>query len=222
MFLSSGSRLRPFGLFDTSANHPFTWPISIEPNGSEGHACACSSLLFQGENLTETEVSIPSPLISYVPILLPDELLYSFLGRLTVHNVFTNPREYLRMLFGNRYILPSVDLPTCLSSLQRTLGRQSPYKSMDHMVDAATLYPYHRPFLTAERHDRVLSILLNGGGKALKVLLGRVANRFRASPPLRYCPVCQREDIANWDLRLNAFQMLRRHVAHIGTGRRLS
>ena len=139
----------------------------------------------------------PSPFLSYVPDLLPDELLYSLLGRLTAYNAFTNPREYLTILFGTKNIIPSVDLPTALRSLQQQLDRQSPFKSVEQMIDAATLYPYHRPFLTPERHDRVHSILLKGGGKGLKILLGRVANRFGANPPLRYCPACCQDDTQN-------------------------
>jgi hypothetical protein len=134
-------------------------------------------------------------LFSYVPSLLTDELLYSFLGRLLIYNVFTNPREYLIDLFGTKDIIPSVDLPTALDTLQRRLDTQSPFFSADELIDTGTLYPYHRPFLTPVRHDRVKSILLNGGAKALKTLMGRVANRFGANPDLRYCHLCRKEDI---------------------------
>lgn len=66
------------------------------------------------------------------------------------------------------------------------------------MINSATIYPYHRPFLTPERHERVLAILLSGGGKGLKTMLGRVANRFGADHSLRYCPKCRREDLSSY------------------------
>jgi hypothetical protein len=136
-----------------------------------------------------------APLLSYVPYLLPDELLYSFLGRLAAYNKFTNPREYLKTLFGTKDIIPSTDLTSGLKSLQRSLGAESPFESVERIIDSATIYPYHRPFLTLERHERAHAILLNGGGKGLKTMLGRVANRFGANPSLRYCPKCRQEDL---------------------------
>lgn len=134
--------------------------------------------------------------ICYVPELQPDELLYSFLGRLIAYNALYDPRTYLQLLFGTRDIVPGIDLPTRLAPLQQYLGAFSPFASTDELIDVGTLYPYHRPFLTTERHKAIHQILLIGGGKGLKTLMGRVANRFGASPPLRFCMCCASEDIA--------------------------
>jgi hypothetical protein len=139
--------------------------------------------------------SPPHTTISYIPQILPDELLYSFLARLAAYNSFASPREYLRIFFGAKDIIPSVDLPTSLNHLHSCLGWQYPFESAQDIIDARTIYPYHRPFLTIERHERVQNVLLNGGGKGLKTLLGRVANRFGANPPLRYCARCIEADI---------------------------
>jgi TniQ/Tn7-like transposition protein D len=139
--------------------------------------------------------SSPHTTPSYIPQILPDELLYSFLATPAAYNSFANPREYLRIFFGAKNIIPSVDLPTSLNQLHSCLGWQYPFESAQDIIDARTIYPYHRPFLTIERHERVQNILLNGGGKGLKTLLGRVANRFGANPPLRYCARCVEADI---------------------------
>jgi hypothetical protein len=132
----------------------------------------------------------------YVPELQQDELLYSFLARLIAYNALHDPRAYLQLLFGTRDVVPGVDLPTRLTLLQEHLGVFSPCLSADELIDVGTLYPYHRPFLSTERHESVREILLSGGGKGLKTLMGRVANRFGANPPLRYCLSCTAEDIA--------------------------
>jgi hypothetical protein len=129
-----------------------------------------------------------------VPRLLEDELLYSFLARLAAYNANSNPRAYLRMIFGTQNIIPSVDLPASLDQLQHRLGLHSPYDSVEAMIDTGTIYPYHRPFLAPERHDRIHEAILHGGAKGLKTLLGRVANRFGANPPLRYCAICLEVD----------------------------
>ena len=137
-------------------------------------------------------------LIPYVPALLPDELLYSWLGRLVAYNALGDPRAYLELLFGTKNVIPGIDLPTLLEALHRRLGCFSPCNSADDLIDATTVYPYHRPFLTVERHHAVRQILLFGGGKGLKTLLGRVANRFGANPPLRFCGACIEDDVARF------------------------
>lgn len=133
--------------------------------------------------------------ICYVPPVLPDELLYSFLARLQAYNAFKSPKAYLEQIFGTKDIVLGIDLPTRIYALGQRLGQFAMFDSPEDLINTATLYPYHRPFLTIERHNAVQEILLFGGGKGLKVLLGRVANRFGANPPLRYCICCHQEDI---------------------------
>jgi len=137
-----------------------------------------------------------SPRICYVPSVLPDELLYSYLARLLAYNALWDPKIYLEQLFGTKDIIPVIDLPTRLDTLHQRLSHLTPYDCADDLINATTLYPYHRPFLTIERHNKAQHILLFGGGKGLKVLMGRVANRFGADTPLRYCVRCLEEDIA--------------------------
>jgi len=98
-------------------------------------------------------------------------------------------------MFGTKNIIPSPDLPASLNALQSHLGSQSPFESAEQMIDLVTLYPYHRPFLSLERHERVEAILLGGEGDRLKTLLGRVANGFGANPSLRYCWDCWQNDV---------------------------
>jgi hypothetical protein len=133
--------------------------------------------------------------IPFMPELLPDELLYSFIGRMSAMNALGNMRERMRLLFGDKNTIAVIDLPTRLEYLQKALGRLSPWGSALDMITQATIYPYHRPFLTENRHVAIAEILLSGRGKSLKTLLGRVANRFGAAPTLRFCPACLTADI---------------------------
>lgn len=132
--------------------------------------------------------------LCFIPQLLSDELIYSWLGRLVAVNALGHPKEYLNQLFGTQNIVPCVDLPTHLEALHDRLGGNAPYGSIEQLIELGTLYPYHRPFLTKERHEQVHNILIRNDGKALKVLIGRVANRFGANHPLRYCAICTIED----------------------------
>lgn len=103
-------------------------------------------------------------------------------------------RKRMHLLFGAPNVMPVIDLPTRIEHLHATLGCSSPWSSSYDIINQATIYPYHRPFLTLERHTAVENIMLGAGGKSLKTLIGRVANRFGASPELRFCPACSNDD----------------------------
>lgn len=145
--------------------------------------------------------------VAYAPPLLPDELLYSWLARVAALNAMGAPRDVLKLLFGCRTLVPSVDLPTRLLSMAHRLGGWLPFTTLDELLEGGTLLPYHRPFLTAESHSRVRHSLLHGNGKGLKTLMGRVANRFGAHPALRSYPGCSAD---SWS-RYGSLYWMRRH-----------
>ena len=145
--------------------------------------------------------------IAYAPDLLPDELLYSWMARVAAHNAMGTPRDVLEQIFGCRTLVPSVDLPTRLLAMAHQLGGWLPFASLDELLEAATLFPYHRPFLTEATCSRVRQNLLHGDGRGLKTLMGRVANRFGAHPALRSCPACLTE---SWS-RSGSMYWMRRH-----------
>lgn len=150
---------------------------------------------------------MPSSRIAYAPELLPDELFYSWLARLAHLNAMGSPRECLMRIFCTNSITPSVDLPTRLLAAQHQLDGCSPFKTLDELLEGGTLLPYHRPFLNPAAYSRVREILIHGDGKGLKTLMGRVANRFGAHPPLRSCPSCLTDSID----RHGSFYWMRRH-----------
>lgn len=131
----------------------------------------------------------------YGPALAEDELLYSWLARAVHLNPMGAPREQMYRLFRNSSAIPCIDMPTRLQALHQQLAEHAPCATSEAMIEVATLYPYHRPFLDQKRHLAVMHILLNQDGKGLKTLMGRVANRFGANPSLRYCPECVQHDI---------------------------
>lgn len=145
--------------------------------------------------------------ISYAPALLPDELLYSWLGRLAALNAGGAPRDVLQRFFGCRTLVPSVDLQTRLLAMTQQLGGLLPFTTLTELLERGTLLPYHRPFLTTALHTRVCHSLLHGDGKGLKTLMGRVANRFGANPALRSCPGCLAD---SWEHHGSLYWM-RRH-----------
>lgn len=138
----------------------------------------------------------PQLTIGTVLSLQDDEILYSWLGRLFRRNSFAPAKAAVNRFLGGSYRTLCVDLPTGLGNLQTTLGLASPLSASQDWIDRATLYPYHRPFLTPER-DRIVRenmLCARAAGGAQKALMGRLANRFGAATSLRYCPLCVRAD----------------------------
>ena len=145
--------------------------------------------------------------IGYAPALLPDELLYSWVARLAVLNAMGTPRECLARIFGCDTLVPGIDLPTSLLAVWQQLEGWLPFGTVDELLDAGTLLPYHRPFLTELRYESVRQTLLRGNGKGLKTQMGRVANRFGANPSLRWCAQCSTNSL----VRHGSPYWMRRH-----------
>jgi hypothetical protein len=72
----------------------------------------------------------------------------------------------------------------------------SPYPSIAEIVEKATQYPYHRPFMPAERWRELIVRATHGPGPSLKTWLGMVAQRFSATASFRSCVACDR---LSWD-----------------------
>jgi len=139
-------------------------------------------------------------ILGYVPVLYPDEILYSFLGRVALVNALGSPRSYLKDFFGETSSVSVPDLPSSLNTLQARLGEFSPYASSEDILDRG-LYPYHRPFLLPSIDESARRSLLFGNGTGVKTLIGRVANRFGADTPLRFCSLCRVEDFEKYKVR---------------------
>lgn len=127
--------------------------------------------------------------LPYIPQPLPDELLYSWLGRVALLNDLGPVRERIRSLFGDESVTPSVDIPAGVSKLHRVLGEQMPWSSAEVTLEQTTLWPYYRPFLGGKA-AKVVGAFLAGQAIGVRTLMGSVASRLGVVPRLRYCPKC--------------------------------
>jgi len=133
--------------------------------------------------------------ICYIPSLLPDELLYSWLGRLSVLNAWGTGRASARRLFGGMQTKVAIDLPARIQMLPLRLGASLPGFSLMELVERSTTLPYYRPFLEPNRYARVLDALLYGSSLSVRARLGLLKHQFEDRPALRFCPLCAAEDI---------------------------
>lgn len=133
--------------------------------------------------------------LCYVAQPLPDEILYSYLGRLSLLNGLGSPARAVEILYGNRNVTPGVDLPTQLQALFDRVGDQLPYASPSALLMSMTLYPYFRSFLPHDRDEAACERMISGNSQGLKTFLGLVANGFGAVTNLRYCRECNAVDL---------------------------
>lgn len=126
--------------------------------------------------------------------LLPDELLYSFIGRNFSILPHTNLKTGLKMFLGKVTNLPIVELGSNLQTLEKVLPPEFCY-SADYLIHESTLFPFYSPFIPQKRKLQILKIMSEGKCSGLKNMLGMQAGGLFNNGHLRYCPMCVAEDI---------------------------
>lgn len=135
--------------------------------------------------------------LPFTPLHQKDEALYSHLGRVNAYNCCAgSSRRFLHEVFGDMKAVSSADLPSKLGSMLHRWPEVSPYPTLDEVIAKTTQYPYHRPFMPAERWNELVRRAACGPGSSLKTWLGLVAHRFSASAIFRSCIECDR---LSWD-----------------------
>lgn len=130
--------------------------------------------------------------LPYTPSHLEDEALYCYLGRVDAYNCAGSSRRFLRSVFGDSKAISSADLPSNLAAMLERWPEISPYPTIAEVVERTTQYPYHRPFMPAERWRELVVRATHGHGPSLKTWLGLVAQRFSATASFRSCVECDR------------------------------
>lgn len=129
-----------------------------------------------------------------LPILLPDQLLYDWCGRVHHWNGNTAATDTSRQLFGAPYAALQHDFPAHLGELAaRTDGRLAP---ISDLALRHTLLGYYLPFLSGELARELLKGAIHGAMPHIKLQLGLPASRLGADHPLKGCDDCFAEDEA--------------------------
>lgn len=130
--------------------------------------------------------------VSYFPELYPDELLYSYLARLSAHNGFMTNRMALEILYGNISVVPDVLFANPLSAdFRRQLTSRYP---MDLLVQGHTMLPYYTRFMPAEKQKMAYQVITGETAGIIRDLVAYPKDRKRTRYYLRYCPFCVKTD----------------------------
>ena len=128
---------------------------------------------------------------SFVPPLLRDETLYSWISRWGILSGYPSHRSAVRVLLGS-------DNKQLASAFPSYLPKVHHYARciLDDLVEKHTVLAFFKPFITGKNYRVAKSSLLCGKTEFLHSRLSLVANRVSMSEPLRYCPVCTHFDYA--------------------------
>ncbi len=131
-----------------------------------------------------------------LPILLPDETLYSWCGQVHLWNGNASVLDTSLQLFGARYAGLLHDFPAHLGYLQQST--QGLLGAPEALALNHSLLGYFLAFKPIDLGQDILSRLLQGSYPQLKYKLGVTASRVGGHHPLKYCSQCLREEQARW------------------------
>ncbi|MGX7004913.1 TnsD family Tn7-like transposition protein [Caballeronia sp. KNU42] len=138
-----------------------------------------------------------------LPLLHPDETLYSWCGAVHASNGNVSALNTSRRLFGAPYAALLHDFPSHLTAFCERTDNQ-----LGAGVDIAvhhTVLGYYLPFVANDTAQRILSSVQSGNARYLKMTLGIPASRLGAGHPLKACAECieeglARDGVASWQL----------------------
>jgi len=131
--------------------------------------------------------------LSFLPVFLPDETLYSLCARF--HSMSGNrlASTTSRQLFGVRDAAMLHDFPAHLSTFEaRTRGLLGNVAYLSHN---RTLLKFYAPYQPVKRINAGIEALAGAGIDRLKFRLGLPSSRIGAAHPLKACVKCIREEI---------------------------
>ena len=134
-------------------------------------------------------------MISIFPAVNHDEHLFSILGRYQYYQSDSSPREILKDAFGKGSLRATVEFPTHLEALSKSLSHLK--KSKEDYLRAHTIFPMYEPFMTSEEATILKQMMFEDGGYRVKFKIGYVAGSILKKESLYYCIECIKEDVSN-------------------------
>ena len=126
------------------------------------------------------------------PVPYPEELLYSVIARAGVRLGVISPKQLLDEVFGNRNIIATVDLPSHVSHISNWLPDAF---STERLIYNHTLFPIYAPFVPEKNRQRCLEWMHGASQGSVHLALGVAASIVKTPGVVRYCPVCQKEQL---------------------------
>ncbi|MGG2113415.1 TnsD family transposase [Lysinibacillus pakistanensis] len=133
-------------------------------------------------------------MLSYVPNLYPDEILYSWFARYHDHSGNVSSKQTMKELFGNMSSVAVVDFPNNLEAFYKNIAHFNP-PYINDLITNHTMYSYYTAFQSEEMKSRAINYIKTGGKPgAIHMFLGIAASTIKNWHYLRFCPNCVQQD----------------------------
>ena len=129
-------------------------------------------------------------MISYLPELYPDELVYSWFCRLYIHGGYLTHKATLTDLFEKRSCNPSKEFIGYLNADAKSVISKA--ISINTLVAEHTMFPQYARFFPSD--EKLAALRLLGEGSTDPHHLLTILVRNPSSEWMRYCPLCVKED----------------------------
>lgn len=126
---------------------------------------------------------------TYFPIIYPNELLFSAVGRCSCHLGIVDHKPFLKLLYQNRNIVAVADLPSHINTLYNNTAQfwKLPPKEI---IQQHTLFPIYDHFIGPYRKKSILRLMLGNSGIGIHTKTGMAASLVAPVRFFRYCPLC--------------------------------
>jgi len=129
-------------------------------------------------------------MISYLPELYPDELVYSWFCRFYIHGGYLTHKAALADLFEKRSCNPSKEFIGYLNAnAQKIISKAIP---INKLVTEHTMFPQYARFIPSDKKIAALRLLGEGSTDPHHLLTILVRNPNSRS--LKFCAACVQED----------------------------
>lgn len=129
-------------------------------------------------------------MISYLPKIYADELVYSWFCRIYVHGGYLTHKAALSDLFEKRSCNPSKEFIGYLNAeAKKIISRVIP---INKLVAEHTMFPQYARYFSAD--EKLAALRLLGEGSTDPSHLFTILIRNSNSEWMRYCPLCVKED----------------------------
>ena len=131
-------------------------------------------------------------MLSYFPVMYPDEILYSVIARYHKYSGNAQVRQTINDLFGNKSDSSSVILPAHLNHFSEQVFSFG--ISFEELLYNRTLFPFFALFQSDQFIQNVIKWTEENSGKTEFDRYAMWRKSAQTSEHLRYCPACLVED----------------------------
>lgn len=122
-----------------------------------------------------------------------EELIYSTTARAGVRAGIISPKQLLDVVFNNRKVIATFDMPSHLESIV-ALYHNGQY-DLETLIYRHTLFPIYAPFLPEDRRQKCINWMKEYSQGSVHLASGLNASRLAILEKARYCPDCVQEQL---------------------------